>query len=142
MSGLTKREREVLNTTLSQEIYKLHLHYGKPAKHDDAPDRLQVLYRLRDKLCSGSDTKMTEPNYLQSRYKELMQRHRILLTNVYNVCVDDYDVAIHQDDTGRRFEIIKNTPRLRNQDIAILGTKGNIHLGYYTVGNTIILEKG
>lgn len=48
---LTRREREVLNTTLSQEIAKLHLHYGEPNKHDDAPERLQVLYNLRDKLC-------------------------------------------------------------------------------------------
>lgn len=52
---LTRREREVLCTTLTQEIYKMHLHYGKPDKHKeaDAPERLQVLYSLRDKLCSG-----------------------------------------------------------------------------------------
>lgn len=52
---LTKREREVLCTTLTQEIYKMHLHYGKPDKHDDAPERLQVLYSLRDKLCTKED---------------------------------------------------------------------------------------
>lgn len=52
---LTRREREVLCTTLTQEIYKMHLHYGKPDKHDDAPERLLVLYSLRDKLCSKED---------------------------------------------------------------------------------------
>lgn len=52
---LSKREREVLNTTLSQEIYKMHLHYGKPDKHDDAPERLQVLYHLRDQLCVNKE---------------------------------------------------------------------------------------
>lgn len=52
---LTKREREVLCTTLTREIYKMHLHYGKPDKHDDAPERLQVLCSLRAKLCANKE---------------------------------------------------------------------------------------
>jgi len=48
---LTRREREVLYTTLTQEIYKMHLHYNT----GNAPERLQVLYSLRDKLCSKED---------------------------------------------------------------------------------------
>ena len=48
---LTRREREVLNTNLSAEIMKLQFHYADRVKHDDIPDRLQILYSLRDKLC-------------------------------------------------------------------------------------------
>ena len=49
---LTRREREVLNTNLSAEIMKLQYRYGckDGDKHDDIPERLQVLYSLRDKL--------------------------------------------------------------------------------------------
>lgn len=50
---LTRREREVLCTTLSQEIYKMHLHYGE----GNAPERLQTLYSLRDKLCVGKEAR-------------------------------------------------------------------------------------
>lgn len=56
---LTRREREVLNTTLSQEIYKMHLHYGE----GDAPERLQVLYSLRDKLCVGKEARADAHNH-------------------------------------------------------------------------------
>lgn len=52
---LTRREREVLCTTLTQEIYKMHLHYGNSVKLEERPERLQVLYSLRDKLCSEED---------------------------------------------------------------------------------------
>lgn len=55
---LTRREREVLSTTLSQEIYKMHLHYGE----GDAPERLQVLYSLRDKLCVGKEARADAHN--------------------------------------------------------------------------------
>lgn len=53
--NLTRREREVLCTTLTQEIYKMHLHYGNQVKPEERPERLQVLYSLRDKLCSKDD---------------------------------------------------------------------------------------
>lgn len=49
---LTKREKEVLNTNLSAEIMKLHYRYSNRISHDDIPDRLQILYSLRDKLCA------------------------------------------------------------------------------------------
>lgn len=48
---LTRREKEVLNTNLSAEIMKLQFHYNCDDKSSDIPERLQVLYSLRDKLC-------------------------------------------------------------------------------------------
>lgn len=48
---LTRREKEVLNTNLSAEITKLHYHYASRVDNGDVPERLQVLYSLRDKLC-------------------------------------------------------------------------------------------
>ena len=44
--SLSRREMEVLNTCLSAEIMKQHLHYGDGASND----RLNTLYSLRDKL--------------------------------------------------------------------------------------------
>lgn len=49
---LTKREKEVLNTNLSAEIMKLQFHYASRVASDDIPERLAVLYSLRDKLCA------------------------------------------------------------------------------------------
>jgi hypothetical protein len=48
---LTRREKEVLNTNLTAEIMKLQAHYANRVAHDDLPERLRVLYSLRDKLC-------------------------------------------------------------------------------------------
>lgn len=48
---LTLREKEVLNTNLSAEIMKLQYHYASRVKDNNIPERLQVLYSLRDKLC-------------------------------------------------------------------------------------------
>lgn len=48
---LTRREREVLNTNLSAEIMKLHYRYLREDGEQGIPERLQVLYSLRDKLC-------------------------------------------------------------------------------------------
>lgn len=43
---LSRREMEVLNTCLSAEIMKQHLHYGEGADNEC----LTTLYSLRDKL--------------------------------------------------------------------------------------------
>lgn len=43
---LSRREMEVLNTCLSTEIMKQHLHYGEGASNE----RLDTLYSLRNKL--------------------------------------------------------------------------------------------
>ena len=52
---LSRREMEVLNTTLSAEIMKMNLHYGNQVKHDDRPERLRILYSLRDKLVDAKE---------------------------------------------------------------------------------------
>lgn len=54
---LTRREKEVLNTNLSAEIMKLQYHYGCDDNElCNIPERLQVLYSLREKLCTkGAD---------------------------------------------------------------------------------------
>lgn len=89
-------------------------------------------------------------NYYNSRYKELTNRYTVIVSNKNNsepLSPDDtYSniIVLKQITTHPLFdeyEIIKNKPKLSNEDIAILCSNGHLPFGYTSNRDKIFIKK-
>jgi len=72
------------------------------------------------------------------RYKELEAKHKISYGLRKDEDESDFDVIVQRTESGyghTSYEVIKNTPNLSMDDLAIIADKGNLCFGYHQMGN-------
>ena len=68
------------------------------------------------------------------RYKELEAKYKISRGLRKGESESDFDVIVQQSGCSSTYEIVKNTPNLSTDDLAIIADKGNLCFGYYQQG--------
>ena len=89
-------------------------------------------------------------NYYKSRYKELINRYTVKVSNsnnsqplrqsdIYSKNIVLKRITTHP--LSDVYEIVKNKPKLSNEDIAILCANGHLPFGYTSDGEKIFIKK-
>lgn len=87
-----------------------------------------------------SDNEFKKRDINMSIYDELNQKYKIAKYKIDNP--EDYDVVIKFDQSGyasKVYEVIKNSPNLSTDELALICDSGNLCFGYNVKNNLIVI---